>query len=129
VPTLSLVIARTARTCAWLLALALLLSAGWGQMHRVLHAGAQTHAVRAIGDVGKVATAQASDSQVAGLSHEEGGPLCQLLDQLSLGAGVACAPWPAWHSQTPMAHAQAKPQPVHQTLKRAFAARGPPLFT
>ena len=100
----------------WALALllAVLLFTGWGQVHRVLHSGAQ------------VAMTTEAGKQVPGLADEDGSGLCKLLDQLAHGAGPVL---------TGLALAQGVPTaaPVGMPETRCFTgtahgfeARGPP---
>ena len=101
------------------LVLALLLLAGWGQVHRVLHPGVV--AVQA-----SMADAQAHKALPGG--HEEGGSLCQLLDHLSHGD----APVPAVAALAAMPLPPASPvwTPLrrHASVPAPFEARGPPRF-
>ena len=114
-------IQRHAQASAWLLVWALLLSALWGQTHRVLHPGATTpQAVAASAEAG-------SQAAVAGLADEDGSGLCKLLDQLALGAGVAVAlQAPLWPSQPCAMQATAPALPTWGADPRRFDARGPP---
>lgn len=116
-PTLRRTFARHALATALLLALALLLVSGWGQIHRVLHPGGTAVAVASDG-------AKASAS---GWGHEDGSGLCQLLDQLTHGdAPVAAPAWalPVAEHVTPAASARAV---VWVARPRGFDARAPPL--
>lgn len=121
---------RHAQASAWLLALALLLSAGWGQVHRVLHAGVPTHVqalqlgaplAHALGKV--VASPQ-------GLADEEGSGLCQLLDQLALGAGATAAQASDGQVSPPVRQVLGPVAPaILAVAGRRFDARGPPAST
>ena len=111
---------RHAQVGAWLLVLAILLSAAWGQAHRVLHAGG--FAPQAVA----TSAEPSSKTAVAGLVDEDGSSLCKLLDQLALAAGAASAPTTAVPSlaATPQAGVPALPHWLVAT--RRFDARGPP---
>ncbi len=117
--TVRRLIHQHALTSAIALVLALLLSVGWGQVHRVLHPGAGT------------SLAAPADSQTAapGMAHEDGSGLCQLLDHLSDGAGpVQAVAIPALAqppAETPRPHLA----PLHLLALRGFDARGPPTRT
>ena len=108
---------------AWIgvlaLVLALLWSLGWGQVHRVLHPGAQ---VLSVADPS--AQAVAPD-----LGDEDGSGLCKLLDHLTHGAGpvtvLAVFPKAEPPAATPAALAPRGPV----ALTRSFDARGPPRLT
>jgi hypothetical protein len=103
----------------WTLVLAVLLSVGWGQVHRVLHLGTQALAVT------DAAVGTAAHG-VPGLADEDGSGLCKLLDQLTHGAGpvqtLASVPL-----CLPALSTGALPVAWVQTLRgRNFDARGPP---
>ena len=100
----------------WALALvlAMLLFTGWGQVHRVLHSGAQ------------VAVATEAGKHVPGLVDEDGSGLCKLLDQLAHGAGPVL-------TGLALAKGVLAPAPVGTPEARRFTgtahgfeARGPP---
>ncbi len=108
---------------ALVLAMALLLLVGWGQVHRVLHpAGTAVSAPLSAPGAGH---AHHHDAE-RHLGHAAGGALCLLADHLADGVAAmqppglpmasrpsACLPQPG---QSPVAAAQARP----------FDARGPP---
>ena len=121
---------RHAQASAWLLALALLLSAAWGQVHRVLHAGVPTHTqvlqlkAPVAHALGKVAVSP------QGLADEEGSSLCQLLDQLALGAGATAAQVSDEQVPPPVRQVLGPVAPVILAVAgRRFDARGPPAST
>ncbi|MEN9888469.1 MAG: hypothetical protein RL559_506 [Pseudomonadota bacterium] len=103
----------------WPWAIALVLAwqlwIGWGQVHRVLHLGAPAF------------SSASAKADAPAWGDEHGSGLCQLLDQLSLGGGLArAAPQALAHAEPP-APAQA-PRWVAVALDTAvFEARGPPL--
>jgi hypothetical protein len=112
-------IRQHARMGLWALTLALLLSVGWGQVHRVLHPGALSFT-----------SAEANArTTVPGLGDDDGSSLCKLLDQLTHGAGPvqALARLPA----EPPAPLRWAPPVVRVQLAavRDFDARGPPRLT
>ena len=108
-----------ALTSALVLVLALLWSAGWGQVHRVLHPGAQ---VLSVAD----ATGQASAPD---LGDEDGSGLCKLLDHLTHGAGPVAA-LTLLPTGAPAATAPSAFTPrVSAASPRSFDARGPPQHT
>lgn len=74
-------IQQHALSSLWALTFALLLSTGWGQVHRVLHSGAQ----------GFASVETSAKAAVPALGDEEGSSLCKLLDHLSHGAGPVLA--------------------------------------
>lgn len=104
------------RHLPWAIALVLAwqLLAGWGQMHRVLHLG-----VPALASVGVQTDAPA-------LGDEDGSGLCKLLDQLSLGSGLAAAPVPACGHAQPLVLAQTPHTALLLAHASVFEARGPP---
>ena len=118
---------RHAQVGAWLLVLAILLSAAWGQTHRVLHAGVPTWAQATLSTAG--GDPAPAPSAVAGLADEDGSSLCKLLDQLALGAGAVTASAPAWPSPPPALQAAAAAMPVWTAAAHHFDARGPPAAT
>ena len=101
------------------LVLALLWSLGWGQVHRVLHPGAQLLSV-----ADPSAKAVAPD-----LGDEHGSGLCKLLDHLTHGAGpvTALGLLPKGESAAATPFALTPRAPV--ALTRSFDARGPPRLT
>ena len=109
-----------AQAGAWLLVLAILLSAAWGQAHRVLHSGGLAPLA--------IAAKANADQQVAVavLADEEGSSLCKLLDQLALGAGAASAPPTAAPSLPATLQAGVPALPHWLVATRRFDARGPP---
>ncbi len=112
---------RHRQTWAIALVLVMLWLGSWGQVHRVLHAGAVTVAAPV------AAEASWQTSLQAGLaSHEEGGSLCQLLDHLSHGAAlgsvgslVAAVPAPVGPPPAPV-------RAWRPSAPAVFEARGPP---
>ena len=111
---------RHAQVGAWLLVLAILLSAAWGQAHRVLHSGG-------LAPLAIAAKANADQqAAVAVLADEEGSSLCKLLDQLSLGSGLAAAPVLACGHVQPLALAQTPQTALLLAHASVFEARGPP---
>ena len=112
---------RHRQTWAIALVLVMLWLGSWGQVHRVLHAGAVTVAAPV------AAEASWQTSLQAGLaSHEEGGSLCQLLDHLSQGSAPvpALATLPAM--PLPPLLATWTPRSRHGVDLAPFEARGPP---
>lgn len=111
------------RAWAWLLVLAMLLAALWGQVHRVLHTGGLPHqTVSASAD-------HSGKAAVAGLADEDGSSLCQLLDQLALGAGATATAATALHTPAKTAPAWPSWQRLFAIELRPYAARGPPRNT
>ncbi len=104
--------------------LALLLLSAWGQLHRVLHAG-PAPAAAALAQAGKAEAPHTTAFEAVG-GHEEGSSLCQLLDQLSQGAGLLPALVPALAQAEPPAPPGLRATRAPGMPWRAFAARGPP---
>jgi hypothetical protein len=103
----------------WALALALLVSMGWGQVHRVLHPGALTFTAA---DAGAKVT-------VPGLGDDEGSSLCKLLDHLTHGAGPALAMAVILASEPPVMVPTTLVPSGHAAVTRNFDARAPPALT
>ena len=106
---------------ALVLALALLLLTGWGQVHRVLHPAATVASVLADSRSGH-------DQAALHVGHESGGGLCLLLDHLA--DGTAPLAWPL----LALASSPVRVLPVQRAVPsgvaqaRPFDARGPPVF-
>ncbi len=117
--TVRRLIHQHALTSAIALVLALLLSVGWGQVHRVLHPGALSLASAEVG----------AKASVGALAHEDGSSLCQLLDHLTHSAGPA-AVWALPLAVKPPALAPFALAPGQAAAAaRNFDARGPPRLT
>ena len=98
------------------LALAVLLLGGWGQVHRVLHPGVPTLS----------AAERPAQAAPAGLAHDEGGSLCQLLDHLSHGCGLPTVLALALPLAPPLAPLPLLAQRAPSFTLLAFEARAPP---
>ena len=107
------------RAWALSLVLAMLWLGGWGQMHRVLHAGAAAVAQ---------ATPVEASWQAGLVSHEDGGSLCQLLDQLSHGSALGSAAVVLAAAPPPVGQLLAPALAVRATAAPVFDARGPPFL-
>lgn len=103
----------------WALAFALLVSMGWGQVHRVLHSGALTLTVADAG----------AKSAASGLGDEDGSSLCKLLDHLTHGAGLALAMPLSLASEQPVTVPTTPMPSGHVATTRDFDARAPPVPT
>ncbi len=116
----------SSRRSPWALALvlALLVLSAWGQLHRVLHAGPAPAAVAALAQSGTAEAAHSADGAVGG--HDEGSSLCQLLDQLSQGAGLLPGFAPALAQAQPAAPVGLRAMRPPAGPWRTFAARDPP---
>ena len=101
------------------LVLALLLLTGWGQVHRVLHAGSAVPVLQAQAD-----GAQTGNVHLAG--HEEGGSLCQLLDHLSQGSAPVSAQGTPAVLPLPLMQTAWANLERHALVLSPFEARGPP---
>lgn len=104
------------RHLPWAIALVLVwqLFAGWGQVHRVLHLGLP------------VLSSASAPSDAPALGDEDGSGLCQLLDQLSLGSGLATAPLPTGAHALPLPPMYTQGTAVVLAHARLLEARGPP---
>ena len=108
-----------ALTSVWVLTVALLLTLGWGQVHRVLHPGVQLLSVADAS--GKAA--------VPDLGDEDGSGLCKLLDHLTQGAGPVTVAALQQQTEPPATTPSAPAQRATFALARSFDARGPPRRT
>lgn len=112
---------RHRQAWAFALVLVMLWLGGWGQVHRVLHAGAAA----VVQPEATEASWQAS-LQAGMASHEDGGGLCQLLDHLSHGAALGSAGGDLAVAPPPLGPAPAPVRTGRAVDPAVFEARGPP---
>ena len=120
--TLRRLFRQHALTSVWVLAFALLVSMGWGQVHRVLHPGVLTFTAADAGH-------EDVKAAVPGLGDEDGSSLCKLLDHLTHGAGPTLAVAVLLAGEPPALTPTTRVPGDHAAAARSFDARAPPRLT